>query len=151
MSITKNSKMLQFVNYRMRVTLDDKRTIIGRFLAFDKHMNLVLADSEETRRTKKAQAEERRALGLVLIRGECVVSLAIESPPVAKNINNNKKVPGSVRGTAPFGRGVPLGTNITAPMPGLSAPSPALAPQSANMSTLVTPPPPGFTPAPPGM
>lgn len=45
--------MLQFINYKMRVTLDDKRTLVGRFLVFDKHMNIVLADCEEFRKAKK--------------------------------------------------------------------------------------------------
>ena len=34
--------MMQFLNYRMKITLTDLRTIIGTFLAYDKHMNLVL-------------------------------------------------------------------------------------------------------------
>lgn len=138
MSITKHSKMLQFVNYRMRVTLDDKRTLVGRFIAFDKHMNLVLADCEEFRSTKSSGTEERRALGLVLLRGECVVSLAVESAPAPKEAAK----PGSIRAPQPLGRGVPLGR--VAPMPGLTGPAPGLG-AGGVPGMQAMPPPPGFT------
>ncbi|PNH04634.1 Small nuclear ribonucleoprotein-associated protein B' [Tetrabaena socialis] len=87
MSLSRTSKLLQYINFRMRVTLVDSRQIVGRFMAFDRHMNLVLGDSEEFRRLppKKGKSEEereeRRVLGLVLLRGELLISLTIEGPP----------------------------------------------------------------------
>jgi small nuclear ribonucleoprotein B and B' len=83
--------MLALINYRLRVTLNDGRELTGQMLAFDKHMNLVLADCEEFRRTRSKAKEEggaapatqeiKRTLGLVILRGEMVVSISVEGPP----------------------------------------------------------------------
>lgn len=82
--------MLSLINWRLKVTINDGRALIGQMLAFDKHMNLVLADCEEFRRVrpKKKAGEEtapeqemKRSLGLVILRGETVVSISVEGPP----------------------------------------------------------------------
>lgn len=76
------------MEHRLRVTLHDGRCIVGTFLAFDKHLNLVLSEAEEFRTLKSKggsavleERTEKRSLGLVLLRGENVVSLAVEGPP----------------------------------------------------------------------
>lgn len=83
--------MLSLINWRLKVTLNDGRYLTGQMIAFDRHMNLVLADCEEFRRVrpkKKAGDAEagppqdmKRTLGLVILRGETVVSLSVEGPP----------------------------------------------------------------------
>mmetsp|Transcript_9825 Transcript_9825/g.16526 ORF Transcript_9825/g.16526 Transcript_9825/m.16526 type:complete len:205 (+) Transcript_9825:170-784(+) len=158
MAAPKSSKMMRYINYRMRATLSDSRSIVGKFMAFDKHMNLILGDSEEFRviRSKDGDREEKRTLGLVLVRGENVISLSVEGPP-PKNESRNKTihVPGPGIGKA-AGRGIAAisapaglggrGQGVNMPPPQFMQPQfggPGGAPPPFGM-------PPGFPGAPPG-
>ena len=94
--------MLTLVNWRLKVTLNDGRQLVGQMLAYDKHMNLVLAECEEFRRVRaKKKAEEtgerpeqeiKRTLGLVILRGEIVVSLSVEGPPPVQDDDGKNAV-----------------------------------------------------------
>ena len=52
----KGSKLLRYIEHRLRVSLSDGRTVVGTFLAFDKHLNLVLVDAEEYRNARKSSS-----------------------------------------------------------------------------------------------
>lgn len=130
--INKKTKMSDLINYRLRILTVDNRTYVGSLLSFDKHLNLVLSDTEESRITKKSWIEmknksqkegntnslaltqtqalapaqalnlnlnaplfptetekpkfkpnlTRRHLGLIILRGEQIVSLSIETGPL---------------------------------------------------------------------
>mmetsp|Transcript_2553 Transcript_2553/g.5057 ORF Transcript_2553/g.5057 Transcript_2553/m.5057 type:complete len:159 (-) Transcript_2553:81-557(-) len=143
----KGSKLLRYVEHRLRVTLGDGRYILGTFLAFDKHLNLVLSEAEEFRQLKSKGAvleerTEKRSLGLVLIRGENVVSLAVEGPPPSKSNNAAKLTPGGPGMARGAGRGMPTMAPGNAPM-GLGA-----APIH-GVGGLPPPPPPGAGGLPP--
>lgn len=128
----RTSKIAQLLNCRVKVTLQDGRVFIGQLLAHDKHLNFVLADCEEFRLLKRGggNGTERRTLGMIVLRGEEVVSVSQESgaPPRGGNkaripvsasttssINNNS----NVGGIPPPGMAPMPPSGLAGPMPGM--------------------------------
>ncbi|KAH8919864.1 Sm-like ribonucleoprotein [Atractiella rhizophila] len=158
MSTKKGGKLMGLIHYRVRVTLNDSRTLIGQLLAFDKHMNLVLAECEDFRTIKKmvVDGEEgsnrlqeiKRSLGLTILRGETIVSISVESPPPVVDESKQPNIlPGPGVGRA-VGRGVGL-----APPPGMMRGGPMPFPPRPPGAPGLPPPPPGMLPGmmpPPG-
>ncbi|KAG4302818.1 hypothetical protein PCK1_000978 [Pneumocystis canis] len=123
----KGSKMMNLINYRLRVILVDSRQLTGQMLAFDKHMNMVLADCEEFRHIKRkvtktskeeTEVEEKRTLGLAIIRGEFIVSLLVEGPPPADVSTRFSTLQAGPGVGHPAGRGLPIGSVSAMPPAG---------------------------------
>lgn len=151
----------------MRVTVTDGREIVGRFMAFDRHLNLVLGDAEEFRKLPPKKGipdedrEQRRVLGLVLLRGDEVVDLVVEGPPPADEDRLARAAavaagPGmgraAGRGMMPQAPGfAPAG--LAGAAPGVGAPAPGMMMPQVRAPPMMRPPPPGFRPGmpPPGM
>jgi len=141
--------MQQWIDHKIRIIIQDDRQMIGQFLAFDKHMNIVLADTEELRyvSTKGKQKEEKmlqRSLGLVIIRGEIIVSMSVEGPPPSEEA----KAKASIIGIGPgIGRAAGRGLAMPPGLPGRLGPPPGLGVPGAPGMMMRGPgpfPPPGF-------
>jgi len=161
--MARSSRMLRYINYRMRITLQDSRVLVGTFMAFDRHMNIVLGDTEEFRRVRSKKGsglseerEEKRALGLIILRGDSVISLTIEGPPPPEL--NEKLVPGGPGAIkAVGGRGVPVGpfngapSGLAGPVRGVGGPGMIMQPPvqiAAHVGAQPFPPRPGMPPVP---
>ncbi|SBT45824.1 small nuclear ribonucleoprotein-associated protein B, putative [Plasmodium ovale wallikeri] len=110
----KNSRLETWLQYRVRVTISDTRYFVGTFLSYDRHMNIVLVDAEEFRKVKNPEnsfKEIKRVVGLILIRGDNIVSFTAERAPV-----NKKSMSNVVNKGIATGRGVPLNNYV--PMQG---------------------------------
>lgn len=129
-------------------------------------MNLVLADTEEFRRIKRkskaapgsagtpqVEAEEKRTLGLTIVRGAQVVSCSVDGPPPADPSARLGATGPTIGGAAatlaagpgvskPAGRGLPVG--LGGPVPGVGGPPPP-----AGFGGFPPGPPGGFPGAPP--
>lgn len=121
----RTSKIGQLLNSRVKVTLQDGRVFIGQLLAHDKHLNFVLADCEEFRLLKRGDQSERRTLGLIVLRGEEVVSVSQETGAPPRG-GNKARIPVATAtastSTAAQVRIPPPGmppTGLSGPMPGM--------------------------------
>jgi small nuclear ribonucleoprotein B and B' len=128
--------MQSLVDYRVRVTMTDGRQLTGLLMAFDKFMNLVLADTEEFRRTKRRsttkaagddmETEEKRTLGLVILRGEQVVSISVDAPPASQGQGRMAPIQAGFGSAKPVGRGLgpaTAGVGVAVPPAGLGGPT----------------------------
>ncbi|RSH82566.1 uncharacterized protein EHS24_007548 [Apiotrichum porosum] len=150
--------MVTLLHYRLKVTLNDGRQLVGQMLAYDKHMNFVLAECEEFRTIKGKKTKEhaageptptvqqKRTLGLVILRGETIVSVSVEGPPPSAP-DGPGIAAGPGRGV-PAGRGMPLGGGAAQPPAMAARPMPYARPPPGFPAGM----PPGFPGAvPPGM
>mmetsp|Transcript_126173 Transcript_126173/g.252030 ORF Transcript_126173/g.252030 Transcript_126173/m.252030 type:complete len:189 (-) Transcript_126173:39-605(-) len=111
-------KLAQFFNWRVSVTLTDGRVFVGVLMAVDRHVNLVLSNTEEYRKYKvkgKPEGKElKRMLGFIVLRGAGVLYVQpeaqgkeelVETDKPKKAKASPKAAPGA-SGTAPA-EGVP--------------------------------------------
>eukprot|EP01064_Diplonema_japonicum_P023745 TRINITY_DN3415_c1_g1_i1.p1 TRINITY_DN3415_c1_g1~~TRINITY_DN3415_c1_g1_i1.p1 ORF type:complete len:148 (+),score=32.19 TRINITY_DN3415_c1_g1_i1:62-505(+) len=94
---TRKGKLFQFMNHKVRCGIGNNRVLMGQFVAFDSHLNLVLSGADEYKRLThidedgdECELEQTRPLGLVFVRGEAVHSIIADKPKKKKK--KKKKV-----------------------------------------------------------
>lgn len=79
---------MDYIGRRITIELTDGDTVVGKLLAFDRHANLVLADTEHSRQCKRRKSKRMRSqLGLIVLRGTLVQSVSVSNATVSgKNV-----------------------------------------------------------------
>lgn len=107
-SSNQNRTMSDYLQRTLTVSLTDGRLLVGRLVAFDKHMNMVLNQTREYPKNASPQGDDnRRSVGLVMLRGEHVVNVTAEKNTAKAAVNakttdnkNNGSSSSVVPGTA---------------------------------------------------
>ncbi|CCH60285.1 hypothetical protein TBLA_0C04890 [Henningerozyma blattae CBS 6284] len=93
-SVKHNSRLSHLINYKIRVITIDDKVYIGELLSFDNHMNLILNNCIEQRipktqlpklkdlKSKDSIRIEKRTLGLIILRGDQILTTMVEDKPL---------------------------------------------------------------------
>lgn len=100
--VPKNTRLETLLNYKICVKTSNNSSFVGTLLSYDKFMNLVLVECEEFRLLKNSKKyleemknneidyskvkEQKRLLGLIILRGENIVSVVAQSAPNANTL-----------------------------------------------------------------
>lgn len=85
-------KVSEYLGRRITVLTKDEERFDGRFLGYDKFMNLILSDCERTRAKKKGGVE-RRAAGFIVLRGEHVAAISVVNSILTERTVQDSVVP----------------------------------------------------------
>ncbi|CAK0795491.1 unnamed protein product [Prorocentrum cordatum] len=126
-------RLANFFNWRVSVTLTDGRVLVGVLMAVDRHVNLVLCNTEEYRKYKvkgKPEGKElKRMLGFIVLRGTNVLYVQPEEMGKDELVETDK--PRKVKATAkaPAKAAAPPGLpGLMGGLPGLPGLRPGMLP-----------------------
>jgi len=116
-------KLAQFFNWRVSVILTDGRVFVGVLMAVDRHVNLVLSNTEEYRKYKvkgKPEGKElKRMLGFIVLRGAGVLYVQPEAQGKEELVETDK--PKKAKATPKAAPGA-TGTGPAEAVPGMLPP-----------------------------
>mmetsp|Transcript_90268 Transcript_90268/g.291896 ORF Transcript_90268/g.291896 Transcript_90268/m.291896 type:complete len:231 (+) Transcript_90268:140-832(+) len=139
-------QLSKFFNWRCSVTLIDGRVLVGTLMAVDRHVNLVLCNTEEYRKYKvkgKPEGKElKRMLGFIVVRGTEILYVQPEECGKEELVetDKSKKIKAAPKAEAKGGSPVALG--LPGMLPGLPGMLPGMRMPTLGGMQL----PPGFNP-----
>ena len=112
----KRNKITKYLNYTIEVRTISGKTFEGKFLSYDKHMNIILSECIEYRTlvNKKTKEERRiqRTVGLIILRGDNVLGYTPLSPP-SKQKHQSTQMNNTIISSAPQ-----MNPSLVGPPPG---------------------------------